>query len=89
VPFYSMVNLVAERRIVPELIQDQMTAESLAREALALLENEAAREGMRRDLAEVAEKLTGTEDPLEVAAALVEKRLADKQSTKEEMVHVS
>jgi lipid-A-disaccharide synthase len=41
VPFYSMVNLVAERRIVPELIQDQMTAESLAGEALALLENEA------------------------------------------------
>ena len=40
VPFYSMVNLVAERRIVPELIQDQMTAESLAREALALLEND-------------------------------------------------
>ena len=30
VPFYSMVNLVAERRIVPELIQDQMTAENLA-----------------------------------------------------------
>ena len=40
VPFYSMVNLVAGRRIVPELIQDQMTAENLAREALALLEND-------------------------------------------------
>ena len=59
VPFYSMVNLVAERRIVPELIQDQMTAESLAREALALLENDGRRESMRRDLAEVAEKLSG------------------------------
>jgi lipid-A-disaccharide synthase len=89
VPFYTMVNLVAERRIVPELIQDQMTAESVAREALALLENEAARESMRRDLAEVAQKLSGPEDPLEVAALLVEKRLADKHLTKEEMVHVS
>ncbi len=89
VPFYSMVNLVAERRIVPELIQDQMTAESLARETLALLENEAARENMRRDLAAVALKLSGPEDPLEVAASLVEKYLAEKHLMKEEMVHVS
>ncbi len=94
VPFYSMVNLVAGRRIVPELIQGQMTAESLAREARALLENEAAREGMRRDLAEVSQKLSGPHDglehdPLEVAAALVETHLAGKYLTKEEVVHVS
>jgi lipid-A-disaccharide synthase len=94
VPFYSMVNLVAGRRIVPELIQDRMTAENLAREALALLENNAARENMRRDLAEVAEKLSGPHagpehDALEVAAALVEKHLAEKHLAKEEMVHVS
>jgi lipid-A-disaccharide synthase len=97
VPFYSMVNLVAGRRIVPELIQDQMTAESLAQEALALLENKVARDGMRRNLAEVAGKLSGSHDghdeletdPLEVAAALVEKYLAKKHLTKEEMVHVS
>jgi lipid-A-disaccharide synthase len=94
VPFYSMVNLVAGRRIVPELIQDQMTAESLAREALALLENMVAREAMRRNLAEVAGKLAvahaGSEhDPLEAAASLVEKHLAGKHLTKEEMVHVS
>jgi lipid-A-disaccharide synthase len=88
VPFYSMVNLVAGRRIVPELIQDRMTAESLAREALALLENETARENMRRDLAEVAAQLCTPEDPLEVAAALVEKHLAQTH-LKEEMVHVS
>jgi lipid-A-disaccharide synthase len=89
VPFYSMVNLVAERRIVPELIQDQMTAENLAQEALALLGNDDKREGMRRDLAEVAQKLWGPEDPLELAASLVEKNLAGKQLTQEEMVHVS
>jgi lipid-A-disaccharide synthase len=93
VPFYSMVNLVAGRKIVPELIQDQMTPEGLAREALELLENRAARERMLRDLAEVSEKLSGPhdgseEDPLEVAAVLIENRLAEKQS-KEEVVHVS
>jgi lipid-A-disaccharide synthase len=89
VPFYSMVNLVAGRKIVPELIQDQMTPQTLAREALALLENDAAREGMQRDLAQVAEKLSGPADPLDVAASLVEKRLAEMHLSKEEMVHVS
>jgi len=89
VPFYSMVNLVAGSRIVPELIQDQMTAESLAREALALIENDDRRESMRRDLVEVARKLSGPEDPMEVAAALVEKHLSKKHLSKEEMVHVS
>jgi lipid-A-disaccharide synthase len=88
VPFYSMVNLVAGREIVPEFIQERMTPENLARETLALLESEAAREDMRRDLSEVAGKLSGPDDPLEVAAALIENQLAEKQS-KEEVVHVS
>lgn len=94
VPFYSMVNLVAGRRIVPELIQDEMTGENLAREALALLENDDRREMMRRDLDEVNRKLwdapaSSEQDPLQVAASLIERRLAEKHPAKEEMVHVS
>jgi lipid-A-disaccharide synthase len=81
VPFYSMVNLVAGRRIVPELIQNDMTAERLAGEALSLLEDESARDAMRGELRLVAQKLAGPQDPLDVAASLVEKHL------KEEMVH--
>jgi lipid-A-disaccharide synthase len=88
VPFYSMVNLVAKRKIVPELIQDQMTAASLAQETLRLLQNEAERENMRTELAQVAQELSESDDPLEVAAALVESRLGEMQQ-KEEMVHVS
>ena len=81
VPFYSMVNLVAGRRIVPELIQSDMTAPRLAQEALSLLGDGSAREAMRDDLRSVAQKLAGPEDPLEVAARMVAKHL------KEEMVH--
>jgi lipid-A-disaccharide synthase len=81
VPFFSMVNLVAGKRVVPELIQDDLTAESLAGEALALLGDEAARDSMRRELRTVAQKLSGPQDPMEVAASIVEKHL------KEEMVH--
>jgi lipid-A-disaccharide synthase len=75
VPFYSMVNLVAGRPIVPELIQNEMTPDRLAAEALRLLGDEPARAQMRRELAAVAEKLSGPEDPMEVAAAAVEKYL--------------
>jgi len=81
VPFFSMVNLVAGRRVVPELIQHDVTAAGLAEEALRLLGDEAARQEMRRELALVVQKLSGSDDPMEVAASVVEKHL------KEEMVH--
>jgi len=57
VPYIGLVNLVAEKKIVPELIQGKMTAESLAQEALNILDNTEIREGMIRDLASVKEKL--------------------------------
>jgi lipid-A-disaccharide synthase len=72
-PFLSMVNLVAGRRIVPELIQGDMTAERIAAEGIRLLEDAGARETMRRDLAEVRAKLASERDPMEVAAEWVEK----------------
>jgi lipid-A-disaccharide synthase len=36
---YGMANLVAGERIVPELIQDELTSEAIAREALGFLEH--------------------------------------------------
>lgn len=54
---YGMVNLVAGRPVVPELIQDAFTPAAVAREAISLL-TDAARAGtMREDLAEVRAKL--------------------------------
>jgi lipid-A-disaccharide synthase len=72
-PFLSIPNLVAGRRIVPELIQHAMTPEGIAAEAVRLLDNETERAAMRRDLAEVARKLTGDRDPMEVAADWIER----------------
>ena len=57
VPFISLVNLVAGRRVVPELIQDDLTPERLAREAGRLLEDGRFREAMLRNLAKVRAKL--------------------------------
>jgi lipid-A-disaccharide synthase len=66
-----MVNLVAGRKIVPELMQNEMRGEILAAEALRLLSDPAARERMRRDLADVAAMVSTPTDPLDRAAAIV------------------
>ncbi len=63
VPFYSMVNLIAGRAIVPELMQSEMTGARLAAEAQRLLRDEGARAQMRADLAGVAATLTGSAKP--------------------------
>lgn len=75
VPFYSMVNLVAGRQVVPELMQEQMTGERIASEALRLLEDPGARHRMKEDLAGVAASLASDRDPMERAADAVEEFL--------------
>jgi lipid-A-disaccharide synthase len=59
VPFYSMVNLVMGREIVPEFIQDRFQPETVAGEVRKLLENESARDAMRQGFRELAAKLRG------------------------------
>ena len=76
-PFVSMANLVAERRIVPELIQHDMTAGKIAAEAIRLMEDSEARETMLKDLSEVASKLASDRDPMELAADCVERVWSD------------
>lgn len=71
VPFYSMVNLVAQRKIAAELIQDEMTGEALAREALSLLHSPEAVARMRQDLGEVRRALEAGHDPFEESARRV------------------
>jgi lipid-A-disaccharide synthase len=71
-PFLTMVNLVAGRQVVPELIQDQMTADRIAAEALNLLENADAMQTMRAGLADVSKMLGSERDPMEIAADCVE-----------------
>ena len=71
VPFYSMVNLLAQRRIVPELIQSDCTGERLAGEAGRLLENEQARQQMKQDLGAVKRSLQGDMPAAQRAAEVI------------------
>ena len=75
VPFLSMVNLVAGRAVVPELIQGGMRAERLAAEAVRLLNDDVARGEMRRQLDEVRNILTAPEHPMDRAVREIEKVL--------------
>jgi lipid-A-disaccharide synthase len=72
VPFYSMVNLVAGRAVVPELMQTEMTGARLAAEVLRLLRDPVERARMRADLAEVAGRLTSPEEPMKKASAVIQ-----------------
>ncbi len=57
VPYFSMVNLIAGKRVVAELIQGAMTAKAMSREAGELLRSERARQAMKEELAVVAARL--------------------------------
>jgi lipid-A-disaccharide synthase len=54
---FSMVNLIANERVVPELIQDACTPDAVAREAISLLTDPARAFRMRAGLARVRERL--------------------------------
>lgn len=71
VPFYSMVNLVAGRRVVPEFIQDAFTPETLASAAIKLLEDSEARLLIEEGLKDVAQRLASAIDPMERGARIV------------------
>lgn len=74
VPHFAMPNLIAGRRIVPELIQADFTPERVASEALTLLENAGAAATMKQGLHEVRQKL-GAPGASERAAGIVAKAL--------------
>jgi lipid-A-disaccharide synthase len=57
VPFIGLVNLVAGEQVIPELIQDDVTPDRLAREAFEILEGGQKREIMIEKLAMVKERL--------------------------------
>lgn len=56
-PHYAMVNLIADKKVVPELVQDNFTPEKVAGEILRLLQDPNARSAMRAGLAEVRRRL--------------------------------
>jgi lipid-A-disaccharide synthase len=76
-----MVNLIADRRVVTELIQNDFTPEAAAREMQRLLDSSNARAELRRGLAEVRDKL-GPPGAVERAAEAIVQLLQSSRGTK-------
>jgi lipid-A-disaccharide synthase len=61
VPHFAMVNLIAGEEVVPELVQDDFTAESIVRRLREILPDGPARDRMLAKLASVRARLRGTD----------------------------
>ena len=72
VPYAALVNLVAERKIVPELLQKEATPEKIGDELRAILCDAEVHQRMRRDLAEVRRRLGGGGASEKTAGAILE-----------------
>jgi lipid-A-disaccharide synthase len=74
VPYFAMVNLIAGEKIVPELVQQDFTAENVASEITKIMPDGDARDRMLRGLRTVKTLLKGsnhtTSAPAHAAAAI-------------------
>jgi lipid-A-disaccharide synthase len=62
VPHFAMVNLIAGKEVVPELVQDDFTAEKVTQEVVKILSDGPARDAMIAGLAEVRSALRSAPD---------------------------
>lgn len=76
VEFIGLVNIVSEKRVVEELIQNKASPEAISREILRILDDRAYRDRIRRDLDGLREKL-GPGDASRRAARAVHAMLED------------
>ncbi len=76
-PYFTMVNLIAGEKLVPELMQGEATGDRLAAEATRLLDSPAELAQMRGGLAHVSVLLHTGHDPIERAADIVSGMLTE------------
>ena len=81
VPYIGLVNLVAGQQVAPELIQDEVTPQRLAHEAIDILESRQKKEDMIKKLRMVADKLGkggASERTARIAMEMMNKQLRAK-----------
>jgi len=84
VPHFAMVNLIAGKEVVPELVQQDFTAENVLAKLKQILPDGPAREEMIRGLSTVRDSLRGASadnlQPAERAAAIITQLLMGRWS---------
>jgi len=89
VPHVAMVNLIAGKRIVPELIQGDFTAPEVVSQLRPLLDNEEARVRMRANLRRVGEMLRSEQSAVGRVAQIVCEMLRPTPTPEERQSQVS
>jgi lipid-A-disaccharide synthase len=88
VPHVAMVNLIAGKRIVPELIQGDFTADHVVSHLRPLLNNDDARARMRANLRQVGEMLRSDQSAVgrvaQITSELMRPRMMRQRLTPEE-----
>lgn len=73
VPFISLVNLIVNREVVPELVADGMTVQEARRHLLDILPGTEGRERQLQGYQEMAERLGGVGAPTHAAQLMIER----------------
>ncbi len=71
VPYIGLVNFVAGKKVVPELIQHQLTAAALVEEVMRILQEKSYQEAMRRDLSVIRTRLGSAGASRRVAEGII------------------
>ena len=88
VPHVAMVNLIAGKRIVPELIQGDFTAENVVLHLKPLLEQDEARAHMRANLRRVGDMLRGEQSAIGRVAQITCQMLNERFTSGERLAEV-
>jgi lipid-A-disaccharide synthase len=88
VPHVAMVNLIAGKRIVPELIQGDFTADNVVSHLRPLLDNEDARARMQANLRQVGEMLRSEQSAVGRVARITCEMLRERSTPEERQSHV-
>ncbi|MFY9747111.1 MAG: lipid-A-disaccharide synthase [Acidobacteriaceae bacterium] len=88
VPHVAMVNLIAGKRIVPELIQGDFTADHVVSHFRPLLNNEDARARMQANLRQVGEMLRSEQSAAGRVARITSEMLQTRSTPEERQSHV-
>ena len=78
VRYISLVNLIADREVVKELVADTFSVENIRRELLAILPGQPAREEMMRGYDDVRRRLGDEKAPDNAARIMIRKLLNEE-----------
>ncbi len=79
ISLYSIVNILAGREVVAELIQQDYNTQNIVKEALRILDSQDVRERMIKDFSEIRQRLTQDQNPPRM---IVDKITGDFTQTK-------